>query len=304
MRLLDSMAPGASGWTALPMNVDVFVCRGAASGPIAAILAGVHGDEYEGPSALAELAKRLRPNAMHGSVVAIPVANPMAFCTAQRTNPEDGLNLARTFPGNRQGSPTERLAATLFESAVADADFLIDLHSGGVEYNFLPLAGFYGEAGPQNPSYRAARRMGLPALWKLPETEGVLSHEAWKRGIPSVGAEYLGAGQLSRQGVSRYVEGVLSCLKLWGICPEEKLLPESGDALTGDWQLASVTGVFDAGVSLGATVVPGEELAAIRDLRGNVLERFVARSHGILMAVRSKAYIRTGNWGVLVAAEA
>ena len=78
----------------------------------------------------------------------------------------------------------------------------------------------------------------------------------------------------------------------------------TGDALTGDWQLASVTGVFDANVPLGAKVAAGEELAAIRDLRGNVLERFVASSHGILMAVRSKAYIRTGNWGVLVAAEA
>ena len=304
MRWVDSMAPGSSGWITLPMNVDAFVCRGPESKPVAVIVAGIHGDEYEGPSAVAELTKRLRPDAMQGSVVAIPVANPGALCAAQRTSPEDGLNLARTFPGNSHGSTTERLAARLFDGVIADADFVIDLHSGGVEYNFLPLAGFYGEVEPGNPSYMAARRMGLPILWKLPETDGVLSREAWRRGIPAIGAEYLGAGQLSREGVSRYVAGVLSCLKLWGICSEEKLLPESGDVLTGDWQLASATGVFGAHIPLGARVVAGDELAEIRDLRGDVLERFVGRSPGIVMALRSKAYIRTGNWGVLVAAEA
>jgi predicted deacylase len=304
MRLVDEMAPGSSGWTMLSMKVDAFVCHGAAPGPVAVIVAGVHGDEYEGPSAVAELTKRLRPSAMHGSVVAIPVANPMAFCAAQRITPEDGLNLARTFPGKANGSVTEQLAATLFDNAVVHADFLIDLHSGGVEYNFLPLAGFYGDADSRNASYNAARRMGLPVLWKLPETAGVLSCEAWKRGIPSVGAEYLGAGQLSRPGVSTYVEGVLSCLRFWGICSQEKLLPESGDVHTGDWQLASVNGIFDADVPLGTTILPGDGVAKIRDLRGDVLERFIANSRGIMMAVRSKAYIRTGNWGVLIAAQA
>ena len=304
MELVDKMAQGSSGWITLPMKVDAYVCRGATPGPIAAIVAGVHGDEYEGPLAVAGLTKRLDPNAMQGSVVAIPVANPMAFGAAQRTTPEDGLNLARTFPGSRHGSVTEKLAAAIFDTAVADADFVIDLHSGGVEYNFLPLAGFYGEAQSRNPSYSAARHMGLPVLWQLPETAGVLSCEAWKRGIPAVGAEYLGAGQLSRQGVSTYIEGILSCLRFWGICREAKLLPEAGDVYAGDWQLASVSGVFDADVPLGATVVPGEGLAKIRNVRGDILERFTARSHGILLAVRSKAYIRTGNWGVLVATEA
>src|SRR5262249_30684688 len=151
------------------------------------------------------------------------------------TTPEDGLNLARTFPGKREGTVTERLAAELF-GVVSQTDCLIDLHSGGVEYTFLPVACFYGEPSADNSSYQAARHFGLPALWQAPLTPGVLSHELWKRGIVSIGAEYLGAGQLSAEGAMRYVDGILSCLALWGVCPSENKFPPDGKAFAGDWQ--------------------------------------------------------------------
>jgi hypothetical protein len=89
------------------------------------------------------------------------------------------------------------LAAAIFVELAAPADYVIDLHSGGVEYVFLPVAGFYGESASGNPSFQAARTFGLPALWQLPETDGVLSCEAWRRGRIAIGTEYLGAGLIA-----------------------------------------------------------------------------------------------------------
>src|SRR5262249_6397038 len=117
MRLLNNLRPASSTWTTLYENVDAFLVRGASLKPLVMIAAGVHGDEYEGPVAVAELARRLRAETMQGSVVAVPVTNPMAWRAAQRTSPDDGLNLARTFPGSPSGSPTERLAAAIFAVA-------------------------------------------------------------------------------------------------------------------------------------------------------------------------------------------
>ena len=172
----------SSGWSELTPGVDVFFRKGESSGPFALITAGIHGDEYEGPAAVAAFVEQLATIPfVKGLIAAIPAANPMAWRGAQRTSPEDGLNLARTFPGKAQGSATERLAASLFEVA-AQADFLIDLHSGGVEYLFLPLCGFYGYANDENQSYAAARHFGLPVLWQLPQTAGVLSGELSQRG--------------------------------------------------------------------------------------------------------------------------
>jgi predicted deacylase len=304
MRLIESVPPVSKSWVRLDPDIDVFCCRGKADRPLALITAGIHGDEYEGPSAVAKIAAALAPEQMQGSVIAIPVANPYAFQAARRTTPEDGLNLARTFPGNPSGSTTEKLAARIFALVENGVDHLIDLHSGGVEYLFHPLAGFYGLPEDGNPSYQAAGRMGLPVLWQLPETAGVLSHEAWKRGIVSVGAEYLGAGQLSPDGVNAYAAGVMSCLAFWKILPEDQAIAPRGETLSGDWQLAKSAGIFHAHISVGTRVAAGEEIAEVRDIKGELVEQFVAHTGGTLLAIRSKAYIRGGDWGVLVATHA
>ena len=288
------------GWSQLPCGVDVFTRNGSAGKPVALATGGIHGDEYEGPAAVVEIIEKLPELEVAGTVVAIPVANPGAWRASQRVSPDDGLNLARTFPGNHSGSATERLAACLFEVAER-ADYLIDLHSGGVEYLFQPLCGFYGDPTPANPSFAAARRFGLPLQWKLPATDGVLSCELWKRGHAVVGCEYLGAGQLSRDGIDQYVRGALSCLSHWGMLSDTFLLPEAGRLCVGDWLLAEAEGLFYASCQLGDAVRPGQTLATIRTHRGEVRQSFQSSEHGFVLAIRSKAYIREGNWGVLIA---
>ncbi len=303
MTTLESLAPSSGKWAALPGGVDAFLVRGVSLKPLAVVTAGVHGDEYEGPAAVAELAGRLDGGMLAGSAILIPVVNSMAWRAAQRTSPGDGLNLARTFPGNANGSPTERLAAHVFEVA-RHADLLIDLHSGGVEYQFAPVAGFYGEPIAGNPSFDYARRFGLPYAWLLPPTNGVLSYECWKLGITTVGCEYHGAGQLSEAGVVAYAAGVLSCMALAGVSTTGATLAPGGRVVTGDWMPASAVGIFRARRQLGDRAAPGDLLAEIQNERGAVCQRFVAQHAGRVLGLRSKAYIRAGDWGVLIGSEA
>ncbi len=93
---------------------------------MALVTAGVHGDEYEGPVAIAKLAAGFAAADVRGTIVLIPVVNPSAFRSATRITPEDGLNLARTFPGTPNGTLTERLASVVFDEFAIPADFLID----------------------------------------------------------------------------------------------------------------------------------------------------------------------------------
>jgi len=301
---IASPAPGACGWERWQVTpeaaLDVFRARGRAARPLAVLTGGIHGDEYEGPTAILEICRRLATIPLAGSVVAIPVVNPAAFQAGTRTSPVDGLNLARTFPGKEAGSLTERLAYHLFAGVASQADLLIDLHSGGVEYVFLPVAGFYGPASPANPSFAAAQRMGLRHLWALPPTAGVLSCECWKRGIVSVGAEYLGAGQLSEAGVRDYVWGVLACLAHARILDDDVGPLPHQTAFTGDWQLAETDGIFRACTEIGQPVERGARLAEIMDLRGEVRQTFQAPAPGVVLGLRSKAFLRAGGWAVLL----
>ena len=304
MSWLDNLPAVFHGWRAwqatAEAQINVFCCRGGSTGPLALIAAGVHGDEYEGPAALFALAQALSTHHVQGTVVLAPVVNPVAFAAGTRLHPEDGCNLARTFPGNAYGGPTERLAAAIFGELAARADYLIDLHSGGVEYVFHPVTGFYGPPRTDNPSFQAARTFGLPMLWQLPPTEGVLSCEAWKRGKIAIGAEYCGAGQLSAAGVRDYRNGIAACLALWGLLDSKPEPPGPSVVFEGDWELASDEGIFIAHCRLGESVTQGKTLAAILGPRGESRQEFVSPCDGVILGLRSKAYIRPGNWAILI----
>lgn len=296
------------GWQTIPVdcgsgvqiNLEVFTCRGTTPGPVALIVGGVHGDEYEGPAAIWKVSETLQPELISGTVILIPVASPLALDAGTRVTPPDGVNLARVFPGNPEGSPTERLAYFLFETFGRTCNYLIDLHSGGVEYDFLSVSGFRGEPSPENPSFAAARAMGLPILWQLPDRPGIFSREVSRLGTVTIGAEYRGVGQLSREGQAEYARGILSCLALWGIYQgAADTVPEPVGIFASRWLLCPATGIFTTRFQLGDAYSAGEVLAELRNARGAVLATVVADEPGTVLAIRSKAYAREGDWALL-----
>lgn len=303
MRTLAAVPPAIAGWQAWTVDehqvVSVFQCRGAQPGPVAAITAGIHGDEYEGPAALFELARELSPDQLQGTLLLIPIANPSAFRNGTRTSPLDGRDLARTFPGDAAGSSTGQLAAALFDR-LSKVDYLVDLHSGGTDYTFAPVAGFYGPPAESNASFLAASWFGFETLWQLPETPGVLSYELHRRGATVCGCEFGGAAQLAGEGRAAYRRGVLSCLAAWGVYGEPERPIGRSTPLAGDWMRAEADGLFIAGVQPGAAVHRGQNLATIVDARGRVVQQIEADSTGTVLGIRSKASVVRGSMTVLL----
>ena len=79
-------------------------------GPKAPLTEGNHGDEYEGPIALFNLAQTIDPRQIRGRVMLVPAMNYPAFQAGKRTSPIDSGNMNRSFPGNPEGSITEKIA--------------------------------------------------------------------------------------------------------------------------------------------------------------------------------------------------
>jgi predicted deacylase len=265
------------------------------------VIAGIHGDEYEGPAAIWQVAAALNPRQITGKVTLIPVASPSAFTAGTRMTPPDGRNLAREFPGDPTGSSTQRLAHWLFTHFGEQCDYLIDLHSGGVEYVFYPVVGFRGQPVIGNPSFAAARAFGLPVLWQLPDAPGVFSREVQELGTPSIGAEYLGGGRLSNEGAAAYAAGILSCFRHWGIYsgPVEPMGEPEG-VYSSRWLLCPAEGVFVTTRRLGDAFRAGETLATIHSPTGTEIAAVIADAPGRILALRSKAYARQGDWAVML----
>ncbi len=83
-----------SAWGAVMIPVTV-IKHG--NGPTALLTGGNHGDEYEGPIALAKLASMLKANDVNGRVIIVPFMNYPAFRAGTPTSPVDAGNLNRSL---------------------------------------------------------------------------------------------------------------------------------------------------------------------------------------------------------------
>ena len=138
---------------------------GKSHGPKLLILGGIHGDEFESMWAIRRLKEGLDSNELRGSVTLVPVVNEAAYWRGQRTA-EDGLDLARTCPGKEDGTITERVAFAV-SALIREADYLIDLHSGGLVSRFYPTVGYmlHPDAGVLEKQREMARAFNLPIVW-------------------------------------------------------------------------------------------------------------------------------------------
>ena len=259
--------------------------RGEALRPCLAVTAMVHGDEFEGFAAALRVWEKLRGMRLSGSVLMIPVCNPWAAEACSRCSPEgvDGRNLARIFPGRLAGSPTQQIARRIWD-LVSACDTLVDMHSGGAAFDFLPVTGFYREA-----ERALAACFPIKHLWKIPVNQGVLSYEMSRRGKPVVGLEYHGRGNLDRAGAEAYQVGIFNLMRKLGMLAGERIVPfrEKRICLRHNLvQHAPGPGWFfpcrkpgdrvDRGAILGEWVNDG---LARREIR--------SRHRGILLAVRN-----------------
>lgn len=171
---IDFQANGKSvTFLSVPFSIDrspyfqvkVPVCRVRnGDGPRVLLMAGVHGDEYEGEIALTQLMRRLRPDRMRGEITILPFANAPAVFGARRRSPLDDGNLNRAFPGTAGGTPTERIADFLERELFPRHDVIFDLHSGGTSMAHLPCA----LVERQGPPETFARAMSLMEALGMP----------------------------------------------------------------------------------------------------------------------------------------
>ena len=106
LNLPHSVTRSAYGAISIPLAVSK-----NGDGPTVFLMAGNHGDEYEGQIVLCKLIRELEPRHIKGRVIIMPAANLPAAMASARVSPIDQGNLNRAFPGDPNGTPTWARAA-------------------------------------------------------------------------------------------------------------------------------------------------------------------------------------------------
>lgn len=270
-------------------------------GPHLLITGGVHGDEFEPMVAIRRLIAMFENSEtgilQAGQLTLVPIVNEPAFVLGRRTA-EDGKDLARTCPGNSNGTITERIASALSE-LIRSVDYYIDLHTGGTELSVFPLAGYvlHDDHVILNSQRKMAQAFNLPVVWGTSANlSGRSLSIARDAHVPAIYAEYLGAAVCDPNGVDAYVDGCLNVMSLLGMISREtprsriQHVIEDNRPESGHMQIchpAPITGYFESSVQLGQRVEKGERIGEVCDVLGK--ERLTIRSEesGIVLVLRT-----------------
>jgi predicted deacylase len=278
---------------------------GDAAEPHLLIIAGVHGDEFEPMLAVRRLWRLLSDVPLRGRVTLVPVANEPAFLRGQRCG-DDGLDLARTMPGRRDGSATEQIAAAL-APLIREANFLIDLHTGGRLFRMLPLAGYvlHSDTAVLDRQRAMARAFNLPIVWGTsPHLDGRTLSVARDAHVPAIYVEAGGGSVLDPQAVQWCIDGCLNVAAALGMLDRAapgsnvRHVVEDNRAASGHLQVqhpAPIAGFFEPAVALGDAVARGQSLGRIVDPFGEPLAEVAACEAGVVLFQRAVPSVQVGD---------
>jgi N-alpha-acetyl-L-2,4-diaminobutyrate deacetylase len=305
LRLPYSRDDSAWGSVMIPITV---VKRG--EGPTALLTGANHGDEYEGPIALFDLARTLTADRVQGRVIIVPAMNYPAFRAGTRTSPIDRGNLNRSFPGRPDGTVTEKIADYFQRFLLPLADIVLDFHSGGRTLDFLPYAAAHAlpDKDQEKRCFDAVAAFSAPYSMRMIEIDAVGMYDtaAEEMGKVFVTTELAGGGTASARTVQIARRGAMNVLKHARIVSGT---PETGptrwlDMPSADcFRFAEDDGLLEPVVDLGDPVRKGDVIARIHppDRTGQAPAEYRAALDGVLAARHVPGLVKSGDCLAVVA---
>ncbi|ELZ49078.1 deacylase [Halorubrum distributum JCM 9100] len=289
--------------------------------PVVYTQAAQHGREVNGTAVLRRLHERLvgeasetgaegGPSAadLDGTLVAVPVADPLTFDRVSYTTPESldsrQPNMNRCWPGDPEGSLHERMAARLWRFA-GEADAIVDLHTGSpsMATHTVYMRGdeaCRGLAEAFGADLLLAEAAGDDAdtEWDERGFAGKLRVAATREGIPTITPELAHSKEIVPEAVAAGVSGMVGALRHEGLLAGE---PDAWDGVVARNHLgraiADDSGLFvpEPDLAVGDRVTEGERVGEVFDPTAfETLQVARADRDGIAYSVAREATVTAG----------
>jgi len=254
--------------------------------------------------ALYKLVSEVDPKALTGTLIVLPLVNIPSFeQMVPHVNPVDGKSMNRFYPGNPNGTQTERASWAMTKQVVEKSDYLIDLHGGDLDESLRPYSYWAPTGNAQQDAVSRAMVLafGLDMIIlstdrpRDPNAARYLETNASLRGKPSLTAEAGHAGTVEPEDVTALINGCLNVMRYL------KMLPGNASSVENPvWieRIASVTsetgGVFYPMVKRGWYVQQGMKIGYVTDLFGKTVWEARAPSSGVVLYVCAVPSMKKG----------
>ena len=297
----------AMTWTDYPVQaslatgtVNVRVGVVGSGGPVGVLTASVHGDEGPwGTLAINRLLDRTPLSELKGTLRVVPVAHPLATEADARQTHLDLLDLNNAFPGDAEGTHTQRLAAVLAEHALDGSDVVLDVHGGG-SWNINCFT--YRFPGGEE----LAEWMGTPLILDGIDRPGSLTGYARGNGAIGVWIEMGGRGEFEEDRAATVTDGLRRALGKTGVLTPADLPDAPGVVGTAKSALCVTRpGIYrpiKREADLGSVVAQGTLIGELLDpVTSEVMEQFTAPYPKTMLALIRPTLARIESVGQVVA---
>ena len=289
--------------TFLPLTV----IKGKDKGKVFTILAGVHGAEYAPIIATQKLIKKFEVKRLSGTIIILPITNIGAFYSSTPyVNPIDNLNINRIFPGNKNGSVSEKIAHFIATKIIPVSDFFLDAHSGDANEDLLPFVCYY-----DNQNYPFQTKMAKE-LSECSGFENVISYpytiknsepalyafkQATQVGKIALSFESGKLGYLQPKAVDRILRGYYRIFDKLEMYEYNDLEDKTKfKRLNSPYYIKSkFQGILYSGYKAGDKVLKNNELGFITDEFGKIIERYFASKSGTILYMKGTPPVNIGD---------
>lgn len=274
-------------------------------GPTILFTGANHGDEFEGPVALFDLTNDINVKELSGRVIIIPGMNYPAFQAGKRTSPIDGGNMNRVFPGDPEGTFTEKIADYFSRTLLPLADFVVDFHSGGKTMEFIPFccAHVLEDKEQQAKCIAAMKAFNAPYSVILLEIDAVNMYDtaAENMGKVFISSELGGGGTTTAYTVGIAKRGIRNILRHVGITKGEMEVDGTLNLDMPDercYVFSETSGLVEHCVDLGEKVKIGQIVAKIHNIERTGLppQEYYAGIDGIYTGRHFPGLITAGDF--------
>jgi predicted deacylase len=268
----------------------ILIVRGTEPGPTLCVTAGIHGDELNGIEIVRRLLESVDAEALHGTVIGVPIVNLHGFRRSSRYLP-DRRDLNRYFPGRQRGSSASRIADAFFRDVVLGCEMLVDMHTGSFHRTNLP----HVRANLSEPDvFEMALGFSNTTIVHSLGTPGTLRRAATEAGIPAITFE---AGEPMRfqiDDVKRGVDGIRNLMRSQGMLKKRWLGGEPQIYRRSHWVRCNDGGILISEVELGDRVETGQLLGTVTDPLTNERALLLAPHDGTVIGMAVNQVVMPG----------
>ena len=243
------------------VRLPIHIIQGVEAGPCVGVVAIQHGHEFSVLNIQRQLLQQLDPTSLRGTVICVPIINPIAFEWASRGGWSDGLwgphgDIGRLWPGNPDGWLAEKIAHAFATQVMPHMDVLFDFHGDAPHTRFTDHYIGYSESEGDlgQRTVALAHVFGMQIVIRRPARgTNTMTGYAMSQDIPAFGLELgdfwgldverdeNGVGQrkpLTEVGV----RGILNALRHLNMLDGDLKLPEHQVEVSGFTSVAPAYG--------------------------------------------------------------